>query len=707
MRIYLLIITLFLTVGVARAQKNKEVIKGKDRTSGLDTGRNKKKYTDLNEVVITGQYEPQSLKNSVYQTRVINSEQIRLRAASNVQQVLSTELGFRFSNDMTLGTSDVQLMGMTGRSVKILLDGVPMIDRTDTRESLNQIDINTIERIEIVEGPLSVSYGSDALAGVINIITKKPSGKSLNINARVQEETVGNEYEAFSKKGNHLQHLGAGWQQKGWSVLGGLTHNDFNGFNQAAPLTTAADIAADVNRWKPKEQWLANTRLGYNKDNLQVWYRLDYVKETIDSRGGYNPGNYKSTNQKYITNRYTNQLQSEYRINEKLQFSGFLAYSNLKRTTRTMIHDYTNGSETPGTEAGQQDISKFNSTSIRTTAQYKMSDQVSFQPGIEVNLDGSSGARIKGSPSIQDYAFFISSELNWIEGITIRPGLRFIKNSIYNAPPVIPSLNTKIRLKDDLDLRLSYASGFRAPALRELYYDFFDASHSIMGNPNLKAEESNSFTGSLVYSAVPLESTAFRSVLSGFYNNFRNRIDFGLYAEDPTKTTLINISQYKTTGGAFENTLSMNNFRISLGLSYIGINNRYDKNLKKPGESEKFAWSPEVNTNVTYTFQKIGATVNLAYKFSGKKPLYVLHTDQGSDYVSLEKTGAFHTADLLFDKKIFKNLNLNAGVKNLFDITTISSTAGLSGLAHSAGGPVVMNYGRSYIVGLSYNWEKK
>jgi outer membrane receptor for ferrienterochelin and colicins len=128
---------------------------------------------NLDEVVVTGQPQGQTLRNSVYQVRVIDRARIEQRAATNVMGVLNNEIGFRFSNDMALGTTDIQLMGMSGRNVKILLDGVPMLDRGDTRESLNQIDINSIERIEIVEGPMSVNYGTDALAGVINIITKK------------------------------------------------------------------------------------------------------------------------------------------------------------------------------------------------------------------------------------------------------------------------------------------------------------------------------------------------------------------------------------------------------------------------------------------------------------------------------------------------------------------------------------------------------
>ena len=98
--------------------------------------------------------------------------------------MLNTQLGFRFSSDNTLGTSDVQLMGMSGRNVKILLDGIPMADRGDTRESLGQVDVNSIDRIEIVEGPMSVSYGSDALAGEVNIITERPQQTKGNFFTR-------------------------------------------------------------------------------------------------------------------------------------------------------------------------------------------------------------------------------------------------------------------------------------------------------------------------------------------------------------------------------------------------------------------------------------------------------------------------------------------------------------------------------------------
>ncbi|WP_293310564.1 TonB-dependent receptor plug domain-containing protein [Pedobacter sp. UBA5917] len=662
------------------------------------------KANDLRDVVVTGQYGPQTLRNSVYNIRTITAERIKLRAATNVQQILNTELGFRFSNDLTLGTTDVSLMGMTGRNIKILLDGVPMVDRSDARESLNQIDINTIDRIEIVEGPMSVVYGTDALAGVINIITKRGNGKSLlNLSARVQEETAGNEYEALSGKGNHIQNISGNWKNNNWSVLAGFTHNDFGGWNLASKTATIAEVSAVPNRWKPKEQYMGNTKIAYRNDNFSIWYRLDGLKEDIDVRYGLNPNTYKGLLQTYTTHRYTQQLQSEYKISNNFQLSAIAGFTKLDRATKTVIHDFTNNTEELSTGAGEQDIAKFNSTIFRATAVYMLNKSVSFQPGIEYNRDAASGQRINGSPVINDYAAFISSEIKFGNGINIRPGLRFIKNSIYDAPPVIPSLNTKFTLTKNLDLRLAYARGFRSPALRELYYDFVDASHNILGNPNLKAEESNSFNGSLAWAGVQVRDFQFRSTLSGFYNEFKNRIEFGFDSTNPTITTLINISKYKTTGGTLENTLIFKNLQATLGVSYIGRYNDLSENdnLQTP----EFAWATEVNSNITYTFTKLNGSISLFYKYTGSLPSYQLGSNNTT--ATLVRVGDFHTADLMLNKNLFRSLTINAGVKNLFNVTQLTNSSTATGGAHSTGGAAVpYSYGRSYVLGLTYNWDK-
>lgn len=667
----------------------------------------KTKANDLKDVVITGQYGQQTLRNSVYKVRTISAEWIKLRAATNVQQLLNTELGFRFSNDLTLGTSDVSLMGMTGRNVKILLDGVPMVDRSDTRESLNQVDINTIERIEIVEGPMSVVYGADALAGVINIITKNPDKQLLNLSVRIQEETVGKEYEALSGKGNHLQNITANWKNSNWSVLGGFTHNDFGGWNLASKTATIQEVAAIANRWKPKEQYLANTKIGYLDHNFSIWYRFDGLKEDIDVQAGLNPNTYKGLLQTYTTHRYTQQLQSAYKISNNLQLSAVAGFTKLDRATKTVIHDFTNNTEVLSTGAGEQDIARFNAAIFRATAVYILNRLVSFQPGFEYNRDAASGQRISGSPVINDYAAFITAEIKLGGVINIRPGLRLIKNSVYNAPPVIPSLNAKLILTKDLNLRLGYAKGFRSPALRELYYDFVDASHNILGNPNLKAEESNSFNGSLVWTGLYDPNVELCTTITGFYNIVKNRIDFGFSPTNTSVTTLINVSKYKTAGGTLDHVLTFQKkLQVRLGVSYIGRYNDLSENdnLQTP----EFAWATEVNSNVTYTFPKISGSISLFYKYTGSLPSYQLTTENNAATAKLVKIGSFHTADLMFNQNLFKSLTINAGIKNLFNVTQLSNSSTASGGAHSTGGAAVpYSYGRSFVLGLTYNWNKQ
>jgi outer membrane receptor for ferrienterochelin and colicins len=650
----------------------------------------------LDDVVVTGQYQPQSVSQSVYQIRTIDRERIQLRGATNLIGVLNNELGIRFSNDATLGTSDIQLMGMSGRNVKILLDGVPMVDRGDTRESLNQIDINTIERVEIVEGPMSVSYGTDALAGIINIITKKPGNERLTVTGRVQEETVGNEYKGFSGKGSHNQNLGATWQKNGWNASIGGTRNDFGGWQGKSVIRTQ--------EWHAKDQWLGNVKFGYRNAKLNVWYRLDAVDETIHALGAINTNTNQARDQNYISTRFTHQAQGDWKVSDRLQLNGILSYTDYSRRTQTTNIDFTTGKRTLSLGQGEQDVSGFESKIFRATAQYKVSSMVSLQPGVDINMESASGARILGSPSISDYAFFVSSEIKPIPAITIRPGLRFVKNSVYDAPPVIPSLNTKITLHKNTDLRLAYARGFRSPALRELYFNFFDASHSITGNPDLKAEYSNSFNGSITWRSVTTSTIRITSTLTGFYNDFRNLISYGYDPNNPGVMKTINIDRFKTTGGTFNNTLYTKNLQFTLGFSHVG---RYNSLTQTDNSLPEFVWSPEINSNLTYHLQKIDTKVSLFYKYTGKKPAY--ETQSGTDgktVTHLAETADYHWADVTISKSITKYVTLNGGAKNLFNVTRLNNSSADVGGAHSTGGAVPLSYGRSYFLGLNFQWSK-
>ncbi|MBL7724056.1 MAG: TonB-dependent receptor [Chitinophagaceae bacterium] len=657
------------------------------------------KPKELDVVVVTGQYKPQSAKNSVYQVRTITAERIQKQGAVNLQTVLNNELNIRFSQDLATGGSDITMMGLKGQNVKILVDGLPMTGRQGTSNeiNINQVDINSIERIEIVEGPMSVVYGADALAGVINIITKKSKAAKYSVTARLHEETIGSEFGLFDR-GIHNQYVGVTAKHKNWEFGGSFGHNYFGGWKDTA---TGRELV-----WHKKDQLLANGFIGYSKDKFSIRYRLDGLDEIITNPGNFQQfpdqisGEYFAYDQEYLTSRLMHQLQGSYFVNSNLNFQLQTSYTDYSRQVFSTTVSKQTGKVSLDIGTGRQSIIDFTGFTLRGIVNYKLSKIFSLQPGIDINLDRGEGERLKaGSNTVDDYAFFLTSEITPSEKINIRPGLRVIKNSVYDAPPVIPSLNTKFALTKNLDLRLAYARGFRSPSLRELYFNFFDANHQIIGNPDLKAETSHSFTGSLNWKKITSKEVVYTTVLGGFYNSVKNLIDYAVSPTNQNVFQLTNVSDSRTAGANLSTVARYKTWNISVGASYTGFYNDYSET---DDELPQLQWSAEVNSSVGYTFSKISLDVSLFYKFTGKRPYY---TTNSSQQVVLGEQKDFHMADLTFNKKAFKYLSFNAGIRNLFDVTRLNNTL-TSGGVHTSNGTRNIANGRSFFAGVNFNWSK-
>jgi outer membrane receptor for ferrienterochelin and colicins len=260
-------------------------------------------------------------------------------------------------------------------------------------------------------------------------------------------------------------------------------------------------------------------------------------------------------------------------------------------------------------------------------------------------------------------------------------------------------LNTKFSLSQHLDLRLAYARGFRSPSLRELYFNFFDANHQIIGNPDLKAETSHSFTGSLAWVRTNKQQTTYTATATGFYNDIKNLIDYALSPNNSNLFILTNVSDSKTRGANLQGTVTHKGLSASAGASYTGFYNQYsevDESL------DYIQWSPEITASIGYSFSKIGLDANFFYKYTGKRPFYV--TD--GSIITLARQNCYHWGDLTVNKKLAGLFIVSAGIHNLFDATRVSSTRSGSGTHASDGGRIV-GYGRSFFAGLVFNWDKK
>src|SRR5690606_35075660 len=144
--------------------------------------------------------------------------------------------------------------------------------------------------------------------------------------------------------------------------------------------------------------------------------------------------------------------------------------------------------------------------------------------------------------------------------------------------------------------------------LRELYFVFFDANHSIQGNENLKAEHSNSFNTYLSWHGRKLGDIQLTSTIGGFYNEFNNLIDVGVDAENNSVNTYINIDKFRTIGRLLENNIERENLTARIGLSYIG---RYNRLSETGSHTPSMVWTPEISGDLMYRIPKRQMGVNL------------------------------------------------------------------------------------------------
>jgi outer membrane receptor for ferrienterochelin and colicins len=656
--------------------------------------------TTFEEVAVTAQYKKQAAEDAVHQVKVINEEKIKSMGAQNLRDVFTNELNIRISQDFALGSS-MSLQGVSGQNVKILVDGVPLTGRLNGNIDISQINLNNVERIEIIEGPLSVSYGTDALAGTINIITKK----------EVQDNYSLSSYNFYESIGNYNNNVKLGWANKKNSVSLSLSRNYFDGWSEGdAPFYYNFDPVADVSRfqdWKPKEQLFGTFNYRRIFGDLTLDLTSDYFWEEVINKGTPRPPYFQTAfDDYYKTNRFNNSATLNGEIGKDKNLNVILAYNHFQRRKNTFFRDLTTIEDILSSSPGAQDTSTFNNIMSRGTFSTSKTDSwINYEVGYDINHEIGFGPRIlQERQTIGDYAVFSSAEIQPFERFTLRPGLRAIHNTAYEAP-LVPSLNLRYKIlenkekRQELTIRSSYARGFRAPDLKELYFFFVDINHNIQGNPDLVAEHSHNFNLATTFSKRK-KNLRTKLTLSGFYNHIENMI--GLAQAGGTLFTYFNINQFRTTGGNLIAEWAFYNFNIQAGGSYIG---RYNQFNDDPNSStqEPFLFSPEGQLNAAYNFKKIGLKIASFYKYTGKMP--IVRVDQDGD-PSTTMIDDFNTLDLSLTKDFWDNkIQLTIGAKNLFNVTNINGI--MPGGAHSGGGSsMAIAMGRTYFMALNFHLSK-
>lgn len=658
----------------------------------------------LEDVVVTAQYAPTDSRHAIQDIRVIKRELIDRRGANNLEQLLQQEPNIRIQQDLILGSS-LSLGGISGQNVKILLDGVPIIGRQGGNIDLSQINLQNIERIEIVQGPLGVSYGTDALGGVIHLISKKSQLKPLSIGLNTQRESRGE-----NSLGGYL-----GWRWKDkllWQFKAG--QDRFSGYSED---TTRSVL------WNPKKQWFTTASLGIQlAEEQNLRYTFNYFDEQVDKLGDVRRPQFKpyAFDDRYQTLRQDHALSFEGDITKHHYLkavAAFNAYTRYKNTFRNNLEE-----ETLEEELGQQDSSFFDSYMIRATLASRYADHpLNFQLGMDLRYDQARGKRIKDLESgrlnyseLGDYAVFGTLRYQLAANLTVETGLRYAYNTKYKSP-LIPSLNLKYSWNPHWILRGAYGRGFRSPDLKELFFEFVDVNHYIIGNPNLKAEQSDNVQFNLQYLAGKNQND-WSAKLSGFYNHIRDKIELFEFIESSAgispaidTSTLqfayFNQAIHKTQGVQLQLNGEYQAFHWQVGSAMIAYYNPLSNSVPNVNT---YSYAYEWNTECRYQWEKPQLSASLFLRYNDRRiTFYPEIDDEGNSVARQRSQQGFWMLDssIQFSKLWKGRVQLTTGARNILNVQAVGQSSGGGGAHSGSANSSPISPGRSFFVRLNFDFS--
>lgn len=487
----------------------------------------------LQEVVVTGTGTQHLLKDAPVQTEVISRKMLDSYGGKSLEDILSgLTASFAFSEgDMG---SQMQLGGLGNSYILILIDGKRIHGDVGGENDLGLIDPQNIEKIEIVKGAQSALYGSDAMAGVINIITKKHRQKGLYVdnstqygthNDLRQHNTLALNYGKWSSQTNFQLQRNDGWQNTAEEYAEAMvltdsknmTVNKFRNWQIAEHLTFLPtkniELYADGTYYKKD---IMRPRDGKHASCDVYTYDLHYNNASASVGGKWKLGG-KGSLQDYVT------LDVDWNMH---------AYY-YKYTARHYDYVFLEGEEFGDQNGewfsvpmypGQQ---KLQSNQQRVMGQLKgifhLPYNNTINAGAEYRYDHLKAPERteKGTASDWTTAVYVQDEFNKLSWLNITAGLRLVDNQNFGFR-LTPKVSAMASW-GDWRFRLGWSQGFKTPTVKELYYRYLHVMGSStffnLGNTKLDPQTSNYWSANVEYRGDKLTAS-----VTGYINKLDNMI---------------------------------------------------------------------------------------------------------------------------------------------------------------------------------------
>lgn len=603
--------------------------------------------TALNEVVVTANRFAQKQNTTGKVVTVIGQQQLQRSSGRTLAELLNQQVGLTIiGSQNNLGTNqDVYLRGASTGQTLILVDGIPAYDPStiSTAFDLNHFPVENIERIEIVRGAMSTLYGSDAVAGVINIITKKSGTRPAAVYGTLAGGSFGT-FKGVAGVNGHQRNTRynaqySRLQARGFSAAydsTGKGNFDKDGFSQDVFSATISHNL--LNNLLVK----ANGQAGQYKTDLDANAFTDEQDYTLGSRN-YQAGagiEYQYGKGKLFANYNYNSTERRF-LDDSAFVGGFAKFARQRYTGHANVAEvYTS-----------VDLHKHISIIAGADYRFQSTDQLYFSVSDFGPYESKQG---KDSVKMNQYSMFGSAFLKGPAGFHLELGGRYNKHSEYGSNFTY-TFNPSYLITERVKLFANVASAFKAPSLYQLY-----VVGATPAQP-LKAEQSRTIEGGIEYTNKPKGISA-RAVY--FNRNIRNGIEYNL-----VNYTYFNNNRQKDQGVELEGTLHLGQWDVSANYTYVTgevntANFKYDA----------ATWSYVANGDTTYNnlFRRPKNSFNLNIGVTPVKNLYLnAHTRiAGKRYepvfmgtpVAME---GYHTIDLYTEYRFAKSVKGFVDLKNI------------------------------------------
>ncbi|UGU14592.1 TonB-dependent receptor [Sinomicrobium kalidii] len=639
---------------------------------------------ELEEVVVSATRNLRQLSSVPLPAQLISREQIQNSGSLRLSDILEEQTGLITVPDFG-GVEGIQIQGLDAAYTLILIDGVPLIGRSAGTLDLNRITVANIKQIEIVKGPSSSLFGSEAMGGVINIITEKPVSNTIKGELSYRYGTF-DTHDVSSSVSYGKSKYGFSaytnlYKSNGYDLTPGDIYNTVEPFQN---ITSGLQF-----RYRPSEKW--NMNVSSRFFNQQIKAKSEVSEELLSGKGTTDEWNLHAI----ITQTPDEHWKMEY----EFYTTRFKTEQKLYTTTNSLFErSYYNESVIRPEVRVHYNAGNKGTLTAGAGASFNTLDRTYFNDNVDFN-------------AIYAYAQY---DFRPIERLNVIAGARYDAHNIYESA-FSPKLSAKYDISEAISIKGSAGFGFKVPDLRQLYFDFensavgyivlgYNVAYDRLQELDKQGRLRNYTMDTEIYSkdlktensvgynlGVTARYDKLKTEVNFFYNSIENLIDTRAVAQLKNGQNVFsyyNVGKVYTYGAEINATYQLTeNLKLLTGYQLLfakdrDVERQFDNEgyFARDAENKTFRLKKSdyfglynrsrhtANAKVFYIIPHWKASANLRAVYRSKFGLFDSNDNQILDTYD-DFVDGYVQLHASFTKDIYKNVKVQFGIDNILDRT--------------------------------------